>query len=139
MRLNSRKGPRQLRRRQTGSPQIDQIGPLNRLYYPVDPSGWFVQQTMVAKNLRAVDAVNANVAYAVGEGGAAIRTTDGGKKWQTMNFGPLEHLALHFDDVNVGWGCFAHDSGTGDAQLGAQLSFFQSSLMPAACASQAFG
>ncbi len=53
--------------------------------YPSLPN-WSSQVSPVG-SLLSVKAVNSNVAWAVGNGGAIIRTTDGGTNWEVINSG----------------------------------------------------
>lgn len=58
--------------------------------------GWQVQRSGVTDSLMNVKAVNASVAWACGSGGCALRTVDGGSRWE-KRFTPLDD----FDNVCV--------------------------------------
>ena len=53
---------------------------------------WTQQQTPVKNNLRAISFYNERIGYAVGDGGAVLRTKNAGRVWEQMNFPYKENL-----------------------------------------------
>jgi photosystem II stability/assembly factor-like uncharacterized protein len=66
---------------------------------------WDVVFTQSYRNpLKAIHFVDANRGWAVGEGGAALHTTDGGTTWSEQDTPSLSHLEdVFFADATTGW------------------------------------
>ena len=77
------------------------------------PEGWVLQHpTPTAALLYSVHFVSDNVGYAGGDGGAMLKTVDGGRTWSLQNTGILERLdAVRFLNSNTGYAVGV--SGTG--------------------------
>jgi photosystem II stability/assembly factor-like uncharacterized protein len=60
---------------------------------------WVAQQAPAAERLRGVSAVSARVAWASGNKGTVLRTTDGGSTWALVS--PPEGAGLDFRDVEA--------------------------------------
>jgi photosystem II stability/assembly factor-like uncharacterized protein len=69
-----------------------------------DPSQWTLQSPLpTQRGLNAMDYVNSNLGYVVGEYGTILKTNDGGNHWIPMNSGvTLEFNFVHFFDENTG-------------------------------------
>ena len=79
------------------------------LAFCVSPSsaharGWTRQETGSLAWLRAVYFIDAETGWAVGGGGALIKTTDGGQRWQQLRR-PTEDILrdVYFTDPATGW------------------------------------
>ena len=85
---------------------------------------WAAQNSTTATHLRDIDAVSEQVAWAVGDGGTVLRTTDGGSTWVVRNAGVAVALrgvkaidantAYVVGDATAGAGVFTRttDGGT---------------------------
>lgn len=67
-------------------------------------AGWSVQVSGTTNDLRAVDAVDTQTAWAVGANGTIARTTNGGATWLPGNAGTVEDLRdVDAADAEVAW------------------------------------
>jgi photosystem II stability/assembly factor-like uncharacterized protein len=69
--------------------------------------GWFWQNPLPQGNhLNDIDIVNDHLAYAIGNRGTLLKTTNGGVSWEIKQSNTLSDLrALVFINENVGWIC----------------------------------
>src|ERR1039457_4464241 len=67
---------------------------------PVQTSPWTLQQSGTTASLRGVYSVDGKVAWASGTSGAVLRTTDGGRHWQTCSI-PPEAQSLGFRGIQA--------------------------------------
>lgn len=65
-----------------------------------DGPRWTLQQSGVTERLRGISAVSDNIVWASGANGTIVRTTDGGKTWQTIA-PPPETQKFDFRDVDA--------------------------------------
>ncbi|MDY6794526.1 MAG: YCF48-related protein [Actinomycetota bacterium] len=67
-------------------------------------TGWYEQQSGTTEDLRGVSAVNASNAWAVGDSGTILKTTDGGVNWISQESGTTEDLwGVSSLDPNTAW------------------------------------
>ncbi|MCF8343928.1 MAG: hypothetical protein K9H13_04760 [Bacteroidales bacterium] len=65
---------------------------------------WNIQNSGTEKNLNALWFTDLDHGWAVGDGGAIIHTSDGGKTWSTQNSSSTDKLVdVQFMDNNTGW------------------------------------
>jgi photosystem II stability/assembly factor-like uncharacterized protein len=72
---------------------------------------WYQQNSGTTKNLNAVQLLDVNKGFAVGDSGIIIHTTNGGNEWTIQNSGTIKKLnGLQFIDSNLGFA--VGDTGT---------------------------
>ena len=80
------------------------LGPTRVLVTSDGGASWSERPLPAAVDLRAIRCVTPTLAFAVGAGGAILRTTDSGATWQTLSSGVTSLLlGLCFINANQGW------------------------------------
>ncbi|HEY9164628.1 MAG TPA: YCF48-related protein [Candidatus Kryptonia bacterium] len=86
---------------------------------PNSSPGWTVQTSGITTGLYAVKAVSNSVAWAAGDSGKVLVTTDGGSSWKSVGGGNLStnnlfeiealdasNALVFFNEVSPGWGAY---------------------------------
>lgn len=74
-------------------------------------SQWVMQTSGTAQSLWGIYMHDANTGWACGEGGAIIKTTNGGNNWFPLSSGTTQPLSdIQFTNLNTGW-CSARIGG----------------------------
>ena len=69
-----------------------------------DPSGWYAQSSGTTSDLYGVSAVDGDTAWAVGNGGTILKTTDGGASWSPQASGTTDNLVgVSAVDADTAW------------------------------------
>jgi photosystem II stability/assembly factor-like uncharacterized protein len=76
---------------------------------------WSEQSSGVTARLRGISAVNDRVAWASGNGGTIVRTSDGGASWQKLSIPGAEKLDFRDIDAVSADVAYALSIGNGDA------------------------
>ncbi|RPI66916.1 MAG: hypothetical protein EHM47_15740, partial [Ignavibacteriales bacterium] len=65
---------------------------------------WYQQNSGTTKNLNAVQFIDTNNGFAVGDSGIIIKTTDGGDNWINLSSGSVFPLSdVTFVNSSTGW------------------------------------
>ncbi len=79
---------------------------LDTLLLTVDTvwSNWTMNTSVTGQALRSVELVDAGTAWAVGDNGTIIKTTDGGGSWEVLDTVVADDLQqVHFTSQSTGW------------------------------------
>ena len=72
---------------------------------------WYQQNSGTTKNLHAVQFINSNTGWVVGDSGTILKTIDGGFNWNIQTSGTNHSLLdVQFESTNLGWAA----GGTGE-------------------------